>query len=180
MGKLVPNRGSSNRITTKQQPSQTIKEFIEWEENDFLCSATVQMPPCSPTFQLHLIKLAVAYTRSVVWFSEETYGRFASATFSLMSDYHSNFVIWAQGWSDISCHNYYPPEMRRVLGVGSIPVTILTSCQDMKTNELQLHKNENSWAVKIRNTYGLVNKNRSTYIDLVVGGSLSVFFFFFS
>ena len=43
--------------------------------------------------------------------------------------------------------------MRRgeILGVGSIPVAILTSCQDMKIIALQLHKNEYSWVIKIIN-----------------------------
>ena len=35
-------------------------------------------------------------------------------------------------------------EERGVLGVGSIPVVILPSCQDMKTITLQLHKHEYS------------------------------------
>ena len=36
---------------------------------------------------------------------------------------------------------YYPPEVRRVsIGVGSIPVAILPSCQDVETIALQLHK----------------------------------------
>ena len=42
-------------------------------------------------------------------------------------------------------------EERGVLGVGSIPVAILPSCQDMRTIVLQMHKHEYSWAVKIRN-----------------------------
>ena len=40
-------------------------------------------------------------------------------------------------------------EERGVLGVGSIPVAILPSCQDMKTIALKLHKHEYSWVVKI-------------------------------
>ena len=36
-----------------------------------------------------------------------------------------------------------------VLEVGSIPVAIPPSCQDMKTIALQLHKHEYSWEVKI-------------------------------
>ena len=40
-------------------------------------------------------------------------------------------------------------EEREVLGVGSIPVAILPSCQDMKTFTLYLHKHEYSWVVKI-------------------------------
>ena len=43
-------------------------------------------------------------------------------------------------------------EERGVLGVGSIPVAILPSCQNVKTFALQLHKHEYSWVVKIRNT----------------------------
>ena len=38
------------------------------------------------------------------------------------------------------------------MGVGSISVAIIPSCQDMKTISLQLHKREYSWVVKIRNT----------------------------
>ena len=40
---------------------------------------------------------------------------------------------------------------RGVLGVGSIPVAILPSCQCMKINALLLHKHEYSWVVKLRN-----------------------------
>ena len=36
--------------------------------------------------------------------------------------------------------------------VGSIPVSILPSCQDMITIALQMHKHEYSWVVKLRNT----------------------------
>ena len=36
--------------------------------------------------------------------------------------------------------------------VGSIPVAILSSCQNMKTVVLYLHEHEYSWVVKIRNT----------------------------
>ena len=43
-------------------------------------------------------------------------------------------------------------EERGVLGVGSIPVTILSSSQDVKTMALLLHKHECSWVVKKRNT----------------------------
>ena len=43
-------------------------------------------------------------------------------------------------------------EEREVLWVGSIHVSILLSCQDMLNIELQLHKHEYSWVVKIRNT----------------------------
>ena len=32
---------------------------------------------------------------------------------------------------------YYPPEVKIVFGVGSIPVAILPSCRDMKTIALQ-------------------------------------------
>ena len=46
-------------------------------------------------------------------------------------------------------------EKREVLGVGSIPVAILPSCQDMKTFKLQLHKHEYSWVV---NEYSWVVK----------------------
>ena len=41
-------------------------------------------------------------------------------------------------------------EERGILGVGSIPVPILPSCQNMKTIALYLHKHEYSWVVKIR------------------------------
>ena len=40
---------------------------------------------------------------------------------------------------------------REVLGVGSTPAAILTYCQNMKTNGLELHKQEYSWVVKMRN-----------------------------
>ena len=40
-------------------------------------------------------------------------------------------------------------EYRGVLGVESIHVAILPSCQDMKIVALQLHKHEYSWAVNI-------------------------------
>ena len=43
-------------------------------------------------------------------------------------------------------------EKREVLGVGSIPIAMLPSCQDMKTIALYLHKYEYCWVVKIRNT----------------------------
>ena len=43
-------------------------------------------------------------------------------------------------------------EEREVLGVGSIPVAILPSCQHIKTIVLSLHKHASSWIVKIRNT----------------------------
>ena len=43
-------------------------------------------------------------------------------------------------------------EEREVLGVGSIPVAILPSCQDMNPIALQLHAHEYSWVVKIKNT----------------------------
>ena len=43
-------------------------------------------------------------------------------------------------------------EEREVLGVRSIPVAILPSCQDRKIIALQLHEHEYSWVVKIRNT----------------------------
>ena len=52
-------------------------------------------------------------------------------------------------------HLYLLPtgsEERGVLGVGSIPVAILPSCQNVKTFALQLHKHKYSWVVKIRNT----------------------------
>ena len=41
---------------------------------------------------------------------------------------------------------------REVLEVGSIPVAILPSCQDMKTIAILLHKHEYSWVEEIRNT----------------------------
>ena len=41
---------------------------------------------------------------------------------------------------------------REVLGVGSIPVAILISCQNVRNNVLLLHKHAYSWVVKIRNT----------------------------
>ena len=40
-------------------------------------------------------------------------------------------------------------EERGVLGAGSIPVAILSSCQNVKTFALQLHKHKYSWVVKI-------------------------------
>ena len=43
-------------------------------------------------------------------------------------------------------------EEREVLRVGSIPVAILSSCQDLKTIALYLHKYEYTWVVNIRNT----------------------------
>ena len=48
-------------------------------------------------------------------------------------------------------------EERGVLGVGSIPVAILLSCQNVKTFALQINmkicdKYEYSWAATIRNT----------------------------
>ena len=43
-------------------------------------------------------------------------------------------------------------EEKGVLGIGSIPVALLPSCQDMKTIALYLHKYNYSWVVKIRNT----------------------------
>ena len=43
-------------------------------------------------------------------------------------------------------------EEREVLGVGSISVAILHSCQDMKTVAILLPKHKYSWVVKIRNT----------------------------
>ena len=52
-------------------------------------------------------------------------------------------------------YNYLLPtgsEGREVLGVGSILVAILPSCQDMKTTASKLHKQGYSWVVKIRNT----------------------------
>ena len=51
--------------------------------------------------------------------------------------------------------NYLLPtgsEERGVLGVGSIPVAILPSCQDMKTIAFCLHEREYIWVVKKRNT----------------------------
>ena len=42
-------------------------------------------------------------------------------------------------------------EERGVLWVGSISVTILSSCQNMKTKALYLRKHKYSWVVKIRN-----------------------------
>ena len=43
-------------------------------------------------------------------------------------------------------------EDREILGVGSIPVAILLSCQNVRNNALLLHKHAYSWLVKIRNT----------------------------
>ena len=43
-------------------------------------------------------------------------------------------------------------EEREVLWVGSIPVTILLSCQYMKSIANNYIKHEYSWVVKIRNT----------------------------
>ena len=45
-------------------------------------------------------------------------------------------------------------EEREVLGIESIPVAILPSCQYMKTMTLSLHKHEYGWIVKLRNTDG--------------------------
>ena len=42
-------------------------------------------------------------------------------------------------------------EEREVLGVGSIPVAILPSCQDMKTIALLFFKHKKSWVAKITN-----------------------------
>ena len=42
-------------------------------------------------------------------------------------------------------------EEREVLGIGSISVAILPSCQVIKTIAFYVHKQEYSWAVKIRN-----------------------------
>ena len=41
---------------------------------------------------------------------------------------------------------------REVLGVESIPVAILPSCQNMETIALSLLKHAYNWVVKIRNT----------------------------
>ena len=43
-------------------------------------------------------------------------------------------------------------EERGVFRVGSIPVAILPSCQNIKTIALYLIKHEYDWVVKIRNT----------------------------
>ena len=43
-------------------------------------------------------------------------------------------------------------EEKGVLGIGSVPVAILPSCQDIKPIALLLHKYEYSWVVKLRNT----------------------------
>ena len=43
-------------------------------------------------------------------------------------------------------------EEKEVLKVGSIPVALLSSCQDMKSIALELHKHEYSRVVKLRNT----------------------------
>ena len=50
-------------------------------------------------------------------------------------------------------------EEREVLGVGSIHVAILPSCQDIKIIALYLHKHEYSWVVKIRNTSEAISKD---------------------
>ena len=55
---------------------------------------------------------------------------------------------------------YTRSEEMRVLGVGSIPVPIVPSCQDMETIALQLHKREYSWVVKIGNTQEVVLRPR--------------------
>ena len=60
---------------------------------------------------------------------------------------------------------YLPPtgsEERGVLGVGSIPVAILPSCQDMKLVALSLQKHEYSWVVNIRNTSEAVLRSQYT------------------
>ena len=43
-------------------------------------------------------------------------------------------------------------EERRVLGIWSIPVSILSSCQDVKSFASQLHEHEYCRVVKMRNT----------------------------
>ena len=43
-------------------------------------------------------------------------------------------------------------ENRGILGIGSIPVTILPSCKDIKPIALYLHTHEYSWLIKLRNT----------------------------
>ena len=56
-------------------------------------------------------------------------------------------------------------EWRGVLGVESIPVATLPSCQDMKIVALQLHKHEYSWVVKLRNSTQV-----TTYTSLIIDG----------
>ena len=53
-------------------------------------------------------------------------------------------------------------EEREVLGVGSIPVAILPSCQDIETIALKLHKHDYSWVVKIRNVAGALLRPQYT------------------
>ena len=43
-------------------------------------------------------------------------------------------------------------EERELMGMGSIPVAIISSCQAMETVALELYKPEYSCVVKIRNT----------------------------
>ena len=47
-------------------------------------------------------------------------------------------------------------EKREVLGVGSIPVAILPSCQDMKTICIIMQRHEYSWVIKNGNTSEVV------------------------
>ena len=47
--------------------------------------------------------------------------------------------------------------------VGSIPVEILSSCQNLKTIALYLHKHEHSWVLKIRNTSDAAVSPQYTY-----------------
>ena len=54
--------------------------------------------------------------------------------------------------SDMSVLPPTGSDERGVLGVGSIPVAIFPSCQDMKTIALKLPKQEYSWVLKVRNT----------------------------
>ena len=54
-----------------------------------------------------------------------------------------------------------------VLRVGSIPVAILFSCQDMKTIAIYLHKQEYSWVVKKGNTPEAVLRPQYTLRALV-------------
>ena len=57
-------------------------------------------------------------------------------------------------------------EERGVFWVVTIPVTILSSCPDLKTIELWLHKHNYSLVVKIRNTSEEVLRPQNTmYCD---------------
>ena len=53
-------------------------------------------------------------------------------------------------------------EKRGVLGIGSIPVAMMPSCQEMKNIAVELHKHEYSWVLKVRNTSDVVFRQQYT------------------